>query len=221
MKGLHFIKSALLIAGCVTCLATTAKNITIINATSKNQLTVYMGFVGNNFACYTKQSFSSVCKFNTSNPYVCQFTVNQGTPVSLKFKKSCQVSVAFTADNLPWGACPTSLAEFTLNATSGGDTIDVSLVNGRNYNIDINTSSNISVINMSKAKGALNTLFGVYPPGCDGCAVSINPPTWPNCPGSQPKANCQKGTQYNPKPGCQITRPTNSDSYNVTFTKIK
>lgn len=200
--------------------AANGKTITVTNNTSQASLTIYMGFVGNTLACYTKASFQSVCTFNTDNPWVCQMTVANGSSVNVNFNQSCQVSVAFTAVNLPWGSCPTSLAEFTLNGAQG-DTLDVSLVNGLNYKININAvtpdGSSNPVINMNGAQAPYNTILGVYPPGCDICSGSQNPPTWPGCPGKQPCNNCQSGTQYKPIPGCQVLQPTNSNSYSVIF----
>lgn len=202
---------------------TYGKNITIINSTSTNTITVFMGFVGPTyFGPYSPASFP-LCMFNTGNQYVCQFQVTQGTPVTMRFPSTSPVSVAFTATNMPWGACPTSLAEFNLYSQIGGqaqDTIDVSLLNGINTRVAISTTSDHSLINMKTAVAPFNNILGIYPPGCDGCAVSINPPTWPGCPGKQPSSNCQAGTQYNPSPGCQITRPSGADSYNVTFTNL-
>lgn len=199
--------------------ANNGRSITLINNTSNSPLTVYMGFNGQSFGCYSQSYFSKYCSFTgTGNAYVCQMTVQKGTPVSISFTRACQVSFALTPTRAPWGACPTSLAEFTLNGV-GGDTVDVSLVNGINKKIDISSTSSGSIIKMSGASSPYNNIKGVFPPGCDACALSISPPTWPGCPGQQPKGNCQAGTQYNPNPGCQITRvPVNSaDSYDVTF----
>jgi len=181
-----------------------------------------MGFVGNTFACYQKSDFS-FCQFNTSNQYVCQFSVSQSTPQIIPFNKSCQVSVAFTANNMPWGACPTSLAEFTLNGTIGGesqDTMDVSLVNGINYNITIAQNGGKTLIDTStKTYPDYQGLLGVYPLGCDECALSSNPPTWTGCPSTKYNQYCQGGTQYNPKTNCQLSTPSDSNAYTVTFSE--
>ncbi len=62
---------------------------------------------------------------------------------------------------------------------------------------------------------------GVFPLLCDGCAVSISPPqppTFPNCPKPNP-TQCHGGTQFDPKPPCQLSQPTGAN-YTVTRESI-
>jgi hypothetical protein len=153
-----------------------------------------------------------------------QFFSTKNQPQVINFNQSCQVSVAFTPQNIPWGPCPTSLAEFTFNGTIGGvtqDTLDVSLINGINYNVLIAGSSTGTMVNTATAAPAYNNVAGIYPPGCDQCALSVAPPTWPGCPGVVPQSQCQGGTQYNPNTACQISTPSNNNSYSVTFSEIQ
>ena len=111
-------------------IANGTRSIKITNDTSNPSLTVYMGFNGQSYGCYSKTYFTTYCQFVPQNPYICQLTVKKGSPVPIYFNQSCQVSVAFTSERQPWGACPTSLAEFTLNGSVGGktqDTVDAEL----------------------------------------------------------------------------------------------
>lgn len=221
------------------------RTITITNSTATNPLPVFMGVNGgtqglqNLNTCYTISS-TPACAFNLANPEICQFTggVSSSTPLVVIFTPisgapaACtsstqgQISVAFSAGFQPWGSSETSLAEFTLNGIVGGipqDTIDVSLVAGFNKTgpgqlVDITGTSNNFAIKMSQAAGpSYNNVAGIYPLGCDECAASVSPP---NPPGVQPQSYCQQGTQYNPNPVCQITRPQVTDSYTVTFSDI-
>ena len=183
--------------------------------TVKNQqtgsVTVFLGFT--NLGCYTMPDFP--CTVTKGNPSICSFPLAAGASQSLPFGKSCQTSFAIAINNPPWGDCPLTQAEFTLQGAGSMDTYDVSLVNGFNVGMSIVPSTGTTAGPATSGTGNQNNT-GVFPLLCDGCAVSISPPqppTFPNCPKPDPK-QCHGGTQFDPKPPCQLSQPTGA-SYTV------
>jgi hypothetical protein len=202
----------------VTAGAATPVTITVRNETGNRQK-VYLGFSGTSFGCYDKAAFAAYCSFDTANPWVCTFSLDDKAEKKIPFGKGCKVSTVFALNNLPWGPCPTTMAEFTLS--DGGnfnqDTYDVSLVNGHNFNVAITptTGEAIRVVSATGNKGNR----GVYPLGCDACSKSDNPPVWADCPGKKfDAAECQGGDQYKPDTPCHLSQGAGA-SYEVRFGK--
>lgn len=240
--------------------STAGRTITIVNSSiSEDPLTVYMGVnngatgLTNLQNCYTMTP-QPIYSFGQNGlpPQVAQFSVPKSTPLVIAFTPivptaenaaqvaACtngsgspvtgQISLAFAPDNIPWGPCPTSLAEFTLHGSkldgiTTSDTIDVSLVNGMNKLVNISGSTTGSIINMTGAQPPYNTIPGVYPPGCDVCSASVSPPTWVNCPGVVANTNCQapymqqagNGNCQMPTAEAPTNQPIRNTAYTVTF----
>ena len=205
------------------------KSITIVNHTGQSQRFYFM------VANVSPIPQSVISAFKVLSPYPCLYTKGQGNG------QTCHVTIPNQAEQVipldqfqtpmlhiditagkghwPLGPCPTTVAEFVLNS-GGFDHYDVSLVNGQNFNVKLvsaagGKTTDLNTDNLSE----ILQLPGVFPPGCDGCAVSISPPTWPNCPGKVPRASCKAGTQYNPRPICQYDSQPISKSYTVTFSE--
>ncbi len=189
------------------------RKLTIHNGTG-NPVTVYLGFSGNTLGCYSPADFS-FCSFDTGNAVVCRFSLDTGADQPIDFSRSCKVSPAVSVNCMPWGPCPCTLAEFTFADANNRnqDTYDISLVNGMNVLMSIvpTTGKKIEITSAGGNQGNA----GVYPLGCDGCAVSIQPPPWPNCP-PKDQSQCHGGTQMNPSPDCHFTQATGS-SYTVNI----
>lgn len=196
----------------LTALPTAATTVTVSNQQSGN-LTVYLGFTG--IGCYAMSNFS-FCTV-TGNPSVCSFPVTAGGSQAIQFGKGCQVSFAISVGSIPWGDCPLTMAEFTLDGAGSQDTYDVSLVNSFNVGMSIVPSSGTTAGPAKSAVGNQKTT-GVFPKLCDGCALSISPPqppAFPNCPKPNPK-QCHGGTQFKPVPPCQLSQAT-GPSYTVNI----
>ncbi len=161
----------------------------------------YLGFTGS-MGCYSQSDFP-YCTFETA--LVCSFTLQANQSKTIEFSKGCKVSPAISVDNLPWGPCPTTLGELTLN-DANTDTYDISLVNGFSVAMKIVPSSGQTVTAATATGNHTNP--GVYPLGCDICSGSENPPTWPGCPGKSYPTECHAGTQNNPTPPCHLSQPS-------------
>jgi hypothetical protein len=184
-----------------------ATTVTVSNQQSGN-LTVYLGFTG--IGCYAMSDFG-FCTV-TSNPSVCSFPVTAGGSQAISFGKGCQVSFAISVGSMPWGDCPLTMAEFTLNGAGSQDTYDVSLVNNFNVGMSIVPSVGTTAGPATSATGNQKNT-GVFPQLCDGCAKPISPPqppTFPNCPKPDP-SQCHGGTQYDPVPPCQLSQSTGAN----------
>jgi Thaumatin family len=189
-----------------------AATVTVSNQQS-GSVTIFLGFT--NLGCYTMSDFS--CTVTPGNSSICSFPLAGGASQSLPFGKGCQTSFAIAVNNPPWGDCPLTQAEFTLQGAGSMDTYDVSLVNGFNVGMSIVPSTGTTAGPATSATGNQNNT-GVFPFLCDGCAVSISPPqppTFPNCPKPNP-TQCHGGTQFDPKPPCQLSQST-GPSYTVNI----
>lgn len=175
-----------------------------------------------------------------SNPYsgngngdtTCNFSLPNGKSqtMSLDVLPQGKVSLAISAgkNHFPKGPCNTTLAEMTINDT-GKDGYDISLVNGRSFDMQI-TSDNGQTITLD-SNDPKKTL-GVFPVGCSRCVDNIgvapnfagNGSTTQNCPGygrevgPMPAGSCKTGDEFNPVPNkCEIDSVPTGGNYTVTF----
>ena len=98
-------------------------------------------------------------------------------------------------------ACGITKAELNLNNPEWYDTTDISLVDGFSNQMMIkatDASGEKTLGPVISDKGNEKN-FGVFPLGCDGCALRIAPP----CGQSPGGTGCHGGSQYNPDPVCQ------------------
>ena len=130
--------------------------------------------------------------------------------------------------HFPKGPCNTTLAEFTIN-DGGKDGYDISLVNGRSFDMQIKADNGQDIeLGSNDPKQTL----GVYPPGCSRCVDGIgvapdfagNGTSTQNCPGfgrppgPMPTGSCKTGSEFTPQPNkCQIDSVTTGGNYTVTF----
>ncbi|WP_119342622.1 thaumatin family protein [Facilibium subflavum] len=205
------------------------KSITIVNKTGQSQTFYFM------VANVNPIPSNIIASFKALKPYPCLYTKGQGNaqtcnvtipdgeqqviPLSGFSIPTLHLDITGGKGQWPLGPCPTTTVEFVLNSNNA-DHYDVSLVNGQNFNVKVTSAAGGKPIILNTDNLAqILQLPGVFPPGCDGCAVSINPPTWPQCPGKVAKSSCKQGTQYNPNPVCQYDSQPISNSYTVTFTE--
>ena len=90
-------------------------------------------------------------------------------------------------------------AEFTINPTAGAEAFDISMVNGYNYDLEMNTSGGgtwtyspnnkpiTAIANKGLGKNIGNP--GIYPKNCTDCIGLVGSPV---CPGYPTKPTCQK-----------------------------
>jgi hypothetical protein len=97
--------------------------------------------------------------------------------------------------------CGNTKAEVNVNNPSWYDVTDVSLVDGFSNFIVIDANGTKIV---PHGKSGNEKAFGVYPLGCDACALRLNPPC--GFPAGT-KDGCKGGTQYKPDVPCQYQGP--------------
>jgi hypothetical protein len=183
-----------------------------VSITVSNQLggdvTVYLGFNGNSFGCYSASDFP--CTFNTGNPVVCTFPLASGASQPIDFDQGCKVSPVISVNMIPWGDCPVTMAEFTL-ADNGTDTYDISLVNNLNVAMSIIPTSGQTIGPVTSPTGNQQAI-GVYPQLCTVCNAQDNPPQWPGCPAPD-ASQCKTDVAAYP---CQLSQPSGA-SYTVNI----
>lgn len=97
--------------------------------------------------------------------------------------------------------CGSTKAEANVNSPAWYDTTDISLVDGFNEQVMMTVTDSTGEKKLGpviSAEGNEDN-FGVFPLGCDGCSLRIDPP----CGQSAGGPGCHGGTQYDPKPVCQ------------------
>jgi hypothetical protein len=110
--------------------------------------------------------------------------------------------------------CDTTKAEVNINNPSWYDIADISLVDGFNKFIAIDTVSSAGALTLGPPNGVNGNekVFGLYPNGCDICTARQNPP----CNMKPGTGGCKTGTQYKPDVPCQWQGPTMGGGTQVT-----
>ncbi len=151
----------------------------------------------------TKSKMGSICTRGASN-LNCGFDLAAGKDVTIPNDGYLPVNmtIAFNKDI----GCGSTKAELNVNKTgSAGDAANVSLVDGFNEKIKMvfeRTGAAPVVMGPPCGIAGNEKVFGVYPYGCDGCAVRKAPQS--AC-GPYPAGNqgCHAGSEYNPQIPCQ------------------
>ena len=111
------------------------------------------------------------------------------------------LNVTLSFDQAP--SCNVTLGEINVsNPAWNQDTANISLVNGwsNDIEIDVGTGDAGIVLGPTKGPNGNESVFGVYPNGCDICVARQNPP----CGMKPGKDGCKKGPdQYHPDVLCQ------------------
>jgi hypothetical protein len=171
------------------------QTIELKNETGKD-ITIYMGNHTNvnlvngldtGWNLYTLEDFQGFQRYSADgiavNPFIMYATIKAGESLTLHFDKGCLFTPAFSVDALIWSYGNNNIqtiGEFALSAYGvpasklREDTIDVSLVNGLNYGMFIDTSTGTTI--------GTDTLLGnKYKPGVfpllhDTGDSMVNPP---------------------------------------------
>ena len=183
-------------------LASNVQAITIWNKRS-TPVKLYLGIHGE-WGKYNAKDFSDF-KPDPCNPqWVLSKTIQPNTPITINFDTTNKgkISFALSPDMCPWGDCPQTLGEFTLIGNDNKDTIDISLVNGFKYPMEITSNGKV----LAKAHSEKNNQneLNVFPLSCDICTKAESPPTWTHCqqrPFDQTQCKKHKAGDPDPKAG--------------------
>jgi hypothetical protein len=192
-------------------LAAPNQTVTIVNKGTKS-VKVYMGFLGS-YRSYSPGDFPgfSVAPSSCNNQglvMVLNRDLKPGEQVVVNFDpKKGQISPAFSFDRCTWNCTPSTpqtLAEFTLQGGNNRDYVDISLVNGFNYPVEIASSVTgsppVPGISVDSATGNKNKT-GVFPLYCDACNKSIVP----GCTFPPDQSECS------PDNLCQVNYPSGAN----------
>jgi hypothetical protein len=120
------------------------------------------------------------------------------------------LNVTLAFDQAP--GCNVTLGE--INVSNPGwneDTANISLVNGWSNNVEIDVGGSDAGIVLGPTKGpnGNESVFGVYPNGCDICVAKQSPPCGiapcGSPDGSPARCGCKSGSQYAPTVPCQAS----------------
>jgi len=103
--------------------------------------------------------------------------------------------------------CGSTKAEVNLNNPDWFDVMDVSLVDGYSNDIEIVSTpegGEAVVLGPPKGQDGNETVFGLFPYGCDTCVARENPP----CGITKGTDGCKKGSQSDPDVPCQFQGAT-------------
>jgi hypothetical protein len=137
----------------------------------------------------------------------CQFPLRPHTSRALPISgQYLNATIAFGGSAV---GCGTTKAELNINNPNWYDTIDVSMVDGYSNRVMIEVANptlpdaGITRLGPPNGRTGNETVYGVFPFGCDICVARQDPPC-----GIQPGTDgCKKGTQYNPDVPCQYQGP--------------
>lgn len=140
--------------------------------------------------------------FCNGSGLVCSFSLGGGKTQALATGgKYLNATIAF---NKPVG-CGATKAELNINNPSWADTLDVSLVDGYNSKVSIDTEDSGKAVVLGPPLGQFGNekVYGLFPYGCDICVERQAPP----CGIPKGKTGCKAGTQYDPDVICQYQAP--------------
>lgn len=192
----------------------TGTQVTITNQSSADA-TVYISFYPT-----SQIGVADWQSFCTGSGLNCQFPLAQGASQPLPNPNGKWLNFNAGFNNSGCTQNGTTLAEVNVNNPSFYDILDVSLVNGYNTNIKIVATPNTgSAVTLGPPNGMTGneTVYGVYPFGCDVCVARCSPPCgYPksnplNCGNVAGCADCQgngtdgchTGSQNQPTIPCQ------------------
>lgn len=180
--------------GAVAKDAVTGTVLLVTNRT-KAEATVYVTFGAN--SAVQVSTWSSFC--TKASPLTCTFQLAVGKTHLLP-ADGAYLNATITFDDP--ATCGVTKAEVDLNNTSWYDTADISLVDG--FSKFVLIEANGTRLGPTHGKDQNETVFGVFPFGCDICVARENPP----CGIPRGTNGCKGGTQYKPDVPCQYQGPT-------------
>lgn len=213
--------TALLVLALITLIALPAsaeKTVIIKNGTNA-AAKVYISFGAD--SQINKNNIGFPCTFFNQEPrgLQCGFDLAAGQPKQISQKgKILNMTVGF--NKAP--GCGVTISEINVNRPgAGADATNISLVDGFNekivvqYDHPTNKAASFK-IGPPCGKTGNEKVLGVYPFGCDGCAVRKAPQSacGPYPPGNQ---GCHAGTEFAPSPKCQINFGANQVDGTVTM----
>jgi hypothetical protein len=182
-----------------------------------------------------KSQFQRICT-NWTDEWSCNFDL---TPSSKGItlpndKKWYNMSIAF---NAPGNVirCLATQAEYNVNVSPGGDSFNISLVNGYNEPIQMTFQPDRGpILQTDVPVNAIGTMsgnerkLGVFPSGCSLCTFRDNPPRReqdPNCPdyNNDWTTGCKAGgrdRENNPDVKCQFNLDQTQNKGILTITLI-
>ena len=191
--------------------------VTIVNQTAA-ATTVYV-----NFGADSQITQSDWAAFCSGSGLSCQFPLGANASQALPNPSGKYLNFT-TAFGSPVG-CGATKAEVNVNNPSWYDILDVSLVDGYSNDVAIiaTPTGGGQAVQLGPPNGESGneTVFGVYPYGCDVCVARCSPPcgiaksdpllgcnsSCDNCQ-SNGVDGCKAGTQSNPAVPCQFQGPT-------------
>ena len=239
-----YVIGSLLISGIIATQAfsaTRGESIVVTNNTGQDQVIYFMidfpAIPSSAKTAYSKLVYPCIYPSDPfsgdGNDQTCHFSLPNGKsqtmPLTLLPAGKVILAISAGKSHFPKGPCNTTLAEITLN-DGGTDGYDISLVNGRSFDIQIapTTGQTITLSSQDPRK-----TLGVFPIGCSRCVDNIgvapnfegNGTTTQNCPGygrppgPMPAGSCKTGGEFTPVPNnCQIDSVPTGGNYTVTFT---
>lgn len=186
--------------------AASASTLAIANDTD-NAVKVYIAFGANSVVLPSSQGWA-FCQGSGLN---CNFELakhaSQHTPLAGKY-----LNATLSFDKPV--TCNTTKAEVNINNPGWYDIVDISLVDGFNKFVAVDTVSSAGPVTLGPPHGVSGneSVFGLYPNGCDICTTRQNPP----CGMKSGADGCKKGTQYKPDVPCQWQGPSMGGGTHVT-----
>jgi hypothetical protein len=158
-------------------------------------VTVYVSFGAD--SAIRAADWASWC--TTTSALTCNFNLTGSKALPNPDGKYLNMTMSVGA---PVG-CGVTKAEINVNNPNWYDTLDVSLVDGYNGNMEIHYTPPTgppTILGPLNGQTGNENVLGVFPYGCDICVAQQNPP----CGIPPGGSGCKAGTQYDPKPPCQF-----------------
>lgn len=182
--------------------------VTIENATTKST-TAHLTFGSDSVALPSQEGWSFCA---TTTQFSCTVVLSPGSKRILPLGgRYLNATVSFDAP----ATCGNTKAEVNANNPSWYDTTDVSLVDGFSNFIVVDANGTKIVL---RGKSGNEDAFGVYPLGCDGCAIRLSPPC--GFPAGTSKG-CKGGTQFKPDVPCQYQGPSMGGGGFITVSLVE
>ncbi len=183
--------TVLAIHGCKTSSTASVQN------TTDRVATVYLAFGADSQVLPSRWPFCV-----SKAPLTCQFPLAANATQVLDIGSSyLNATLAFDAQV----GCGSTKAELNLNNPDWHDTLDVSLVDGFNRDVELAVADSAGAHSFeAKTAQGNQKASGVFPLGCDICVARQSPP----CGMSPGKDGCKSGPdQYHPDVICQYQGP--------------
>lgn len=184
-----------MLAGCPD-----ASSLTVTNGTTSDDV-VYIAFGADS-------AITSWPACPTTGYLNCSFPLAAGQSQVFPLSGYLNATMAFNSAV----GCGVTKAELNVNNPNWYDVVDVSLVDGYSNNISITLDG--KTLGPPVGMTGNESVYGVYPLGCDICVARQNPP----CGIPMGTDGCKTGGQYDPTVPCQYQGPTKGSGSSVTVT---